>query len=126
MMSYLDQWLSDPENAKVYAQESFVIDCLEQICACMEEQGMSRAALARALGTSRANITQILNGKNVTLRTIAAMAHALGMTPELRLTKRVEPGAGECKLRLLEGGAAQHVWGEPRSRPSLALLEACA
>jgi transcriptional regulator with XRE-family HTH domain len=51
----------------------------EDVCRLMEEQGVSRAELARRLGTSRAYVTKLLGGNaNFTLQTMAKVAMALG------------------------------------------------
>jgi transcriptional regulator with XRE-family HTH domain len=70
--------LQDERFARVFFEESLVIDVLEEVCGLMAREGVSRAELARRLGTARANVTQMLNGRNVTLRTLAAAVHALG------------------------------------------------
>ena len=47
----------------------------------MEEQKVSRAELARRLGTSRAYVTKLLGGNaNFTLQTMTKVAMALGST----------------------------------------------
>ncbi len=51
----------------------------EDVCRLMDEQGVSRAELARRLGTSRAYVTKLLGGNaNFTLQTMAKVAMALG------------------------------------------------
>ena len=76
------------ESARLYQQERLVLWATEAICELMAENNVSRAELARRLGTSRANITQMLNGsRNLTLRTLADMAWAC----EARIDVRVEP-----------------------------------
>lgn len=51
----------------------------EDVCRLMDEQGVSRAELARRLGTSRAYVTKLLGGNaNFTLHTMTKVAMALG------------------------------------------------
>lgn len=69
---------NNPEYERLLAEEGLVLEALEALCAFMEQQGVTRAELARRLGTSRANVTQLLRGRNVTLRTLAAAVHVLG------------------------------------------------
>ncbi|MDE2664307.1 MAG: helix-turn-helix transcriptional regulator [Gemmatimonadota bacterium] len=58
----------------------------EAIAEAMEMQGRTRAEVAEALGTSRPNVTQILSGsRDMTLRTLAALAQACGMRVDLKL-----------------------------------------
>jgi len=69
---------NDPQFAKLFAEEKAVLEATEMICEWMENKKISRAELARRLNTTRANVTQRLNGKNASLRSLAAMAYALG------------------------------------------------
>jgi predicted transcriptional regulator len=64
-------------QALLAAEEGLVIDVLEHICERMEELGVTRAELARRLGTSPAYVTQVLRGTNITLRTLARIVHHL-------------------------------------------------
>lgn len=58
----------------------------EDICMLMEKQGVSRAELARRLGTSRAYITKLLDGNaNFTLETMTKVAMALGAAVHVHL-----------------------------------------
>lgn len=95
MTTTLDGLLRDPEYAKVYAEEGLVIDVMETICAWMAENDIQRADLARRLGTSRANVTQMLGGRNVNLRTLGAVVHALGGVPRFDILPRA--AAARCR-----------------------------
>ena len=58
----------------------------EAVAEAMANQGLTRAQLAEALGTSRPNVTQLLSGsRNMTLRTLAALAHACRMRVDLKI-----------------------------------------
>lgn len=58
----------------------------------MTEQGVSKAALARRLGKSRAYVTQTLAGdRNMTLRTLASFADALGADATIAIEPRQQP-----------------------------------
>ncbi|MES1241403.1 MAG: helix-turn-helix transcriptional regulator [Acidobacteriota bacterium] len=62
-----------------YWAEMPIVEFTEDICRLMDEQGVSRAELARRLGTSRAYITKLLGGDaNFTLQTMTRVAMALG------------------------------------------------
>jgi plasmid maintenance system antidote protein VapI len=64
----VDYWLGLP-----------IVEFTEDICRLMDEQNVSRAELARRLGTSRAYITKLLGGNaNFTLQTMVKVAMALG------------------------------------------------
>ena len=74
----------DPDYSAVYAEESAMVDASEIIAEALEASGMSQAALARALGVARSEITERLRGnRNITVRNLAATLHALGATLEL-------------------------------------------
>ena len=77
-----------PEARRRYEQERLILWTTEAICEAMEEQGLDRAAVAAKLGTSRANVTQLLSGsRNMTLRSLAGLAHACGMRADVSLEK---------------------------------------
>ncbi|HEY6415283.1 MAG TPA: helix-turn-helix transcriptional regulator [Acidimicrobiales bacterium] len=61
------------------AQERLLLAASEAIVALMTEQGVKRTELARRLGMSKPHVTQLLDGRrNLTLKTLARMAYALG------------------------------------------------
>jgi transcriptional regulator with XRE-family HTH domain len=75
-----------PEARRRYEEERLILWTTEAICEAMEERGLNRAAIAGKLGTSRANVTQLLSGsRNMTLRSLAGLAHACGMRAEFSL-----------------------------------------
>src|SRR5436309_11025075 len=64
----VDYWLAGP-----------VTDFTEDLCRLMNERDVSRAELARRMGTSRAYITKLLGGNaNFTLTTMVKLAMAVG------------------------------------------------
>ena len=63
----VDYWMGSP-----------IFDFTEDLCRLMTEKGVSRAELARRIGTSRAYITRLLGGSaNFTLGTMVKLAMAL-------------------------------------------------
>ena len=71
----VDYWVSVP-----------IDEFTEDVCELMEKQGVSRAELARRLGTSRAYITKLLDGNaNFTLETMTKVAMALGTAVHVHL-----------------------------------------
>lgn len=61
-------------------------DFTESLARRMEEQGVSRAELARRLGTSQAYVTKVLRGNvNFTLATLVKLARAVGAQVRLEL-----------------------------------------
>ncbi|MCB9745677.1 MAG: helix-turn-helix transcriptional regulator [Alphaproteobacteria bacterium] len=125
MTTALEQHLKDEAFRRVYAEEAFVVDITEAICAWMDQEGVSRAELARRLGTSRSAVTQLLSGRNVSVRKLASIVHALGGEPVFSIARRRDLRAGgPCPpgLRLLRGrdadgtlSAASYDFRETRS-----------
>ena len=67
------------EGMRLYQQERAIQEATDLICEVMEEQGVSRADLARRLGTTKSYITQLLDGRyNMTVRTMSDVLGALG------------------------------------------------
>jgi transcriptional regulator with XRE-family HTH domain len=85
----LESWINESDdNARLFAEEGLILDASEAVWLALKESEMSKSDLAKLLGTSKANITQLLNGnRNMTLRTLAAIAHALEFKVEVRFSK---------------------------------------
>jgi transcriptional regulator with XRE-family HTH domain len=74
-----NQMAEEARKSVGYWTELPIIEFTEDICRLMDEQGVSRAELARRLGTSRAYVTKLLGGDaNFTLQTMTRVAMALG------------------------------------------------
>ena len=77
--------LEDPEYARAFAAESVRVTTIDSIMNTIAEQaeasGMTKAALARAIGANPAAVRRLLSadGVNPTLGTLAELAGALGM-----------------------------------------------
>src|SRR5215203_5954047 len=64
------QFLDRVESSPGYRHEVAVVEFTEDLCRLMDEQKVTRAELARRMGTSRAYITRLLGGNaNYTLAT---------------------------------------------------------
>jgi transcriptional regulator with XRE-family HTH domain len=81
--------MAEDARAMVFAEEALVVDVQVLLLNWMEEKGISRAELAKRMGVSRARVTQLLSDecKNLTIRSLARAAHALGETVEVKPTK---------------------------------------
>jgi len=67
-------------------QERAKLEYAQDIQSLMDRKGISRAELARRLGTSQANITQALRGdRNLQIETMVSMARAVGGQIYLRV-----------------------------------------
>ena len=88
--------MNDPEFRKLLAQEELILEVTEIICDLLENEKISRKELADRLGKSKGFISQLLNGgRNLTLRTVADILHALGykvtLTPYKEGAQKQEP-----------------------------------
>lgn len=73
------EFLERVETSPHYWHEVPVLEFTEDLLRRMEEQEMSRAELARRMGTSRAYITRLLGGDaNFTLMTMVKLSMAVG------------------------------------------------
>ena len=106
-----------------YWHEIPVVEFTEDLWRLMEEQKVSRAELARRIGTSRAYITKLLGGDaNFTLMTMVKLAMALGGAvhvhisdqqsyttwqdkPRRKPSSSAEPTAPKVKIRRRKAGA---------------------
>ncbi len=84
--AWVKRQTATPEARRLYEEERLILYATEAIAETIEKQGRTRAEVAKALGTSRPNVTQLLGGsRNMTLRTLAALAHACGMRADIKL-----------------------------------------
>ena len=75
---------STPEGMRLFQQERVIMEVTELICALMEEEDVSKAELAKRLSTSKANVTQMLDGRrNMTIRTVSDVLFHLGHVLEI-------------------------------------------
>lgn len=107
--AWVDRQTASPEARRMYEQERLILWTTEAVAEAMAERDMTRAQLAEVLGTSRANVTQLLSGsRNMTLRTLAAVAHACDFRAEIQL----EPLA-DWRFEQLEGELVQSLRSVP-------------
>ncbi|MBD0022145.1 helix-turn-helix domain-containing protein [Gordonia pseudamarae] len=75
----------DPEFARAYAAETARIEAVDSIISALDEarggEKLSKAALARAIGSDASTVRRLLSSESVnpTLSTVAEVAAALGM-----------------------------------------------
>ena len=81
-LSFKDMW-EEVEKHPDYWAELAMLDFSEDVLKAMRAQSVTRAELARRLGTSPGYVTRLLSGTgNLTLATMSRMAFVLGL--ELR------------------------------------------
>ena len=77
-----------------FEAERLMLETTEMILHVMEQQGVTRAELATLLGRTRGHVSQVLNGdRNMTLRTLAEILHAL----DRRATLTASPLASRAR-----------------------------
>lgn len=91
-VSTYEHFKADPKRRRLLVEEELMIEVREKICEYMQLEGITRTELAKRLDVTKGYITQILSGsRNVTLRTLAAVADALGYEVKLRLRRLKQP-----------------------------------
>lgn len=78
--------LSDPHIRREYEEERLYGEAVANISGLLESLKISRRRFAERLGVSAGRISQMLSGeRNLTLRSLAAMAWALGYEVDIRV-----------------------------------------
>lgn len=84
--------LDDPKRRQVFEEERLILSVAEGIWEAMDQSCVTRAEIADRLGTTRANITQLLSGsRNMTLKSLAALSYACGVRVSLSFQPVPEP-----------------------------------
>ena len=120
--AFIEKMGSSPE----YRAEVAMLDFTCELSRAMSAQGVSRAELARRIGTSPAYITKVLRGDaNLTLASMVKLARAVGRELHLQLA---ETGAAACSVDTHSGkpdeesldtaGARQPAAGSEQPSPS--------
>jgi ribosome-binding protein aMBF1 (putative translation factor) len=72
---------SSTENRRLLKQEELILDVTEALSVAIEESGLTRSELAKRLGKTKGFVSQLLaGGRNLTLRTVADIADAIGVS----------------------------------------------
>ncbi|WP_267096225.1 helix-turn-helix domain-containing protein [Xanthomonas sacchari] len=82
-MAINEAWIArqeaSDESRRFHERDRLVLWTMEALAGLMDDQGLSRADLARRIDSSRAYVTQLFSGsKNPTLGTVADLAWSLG------------------------------------------------
>ena len=78
MNNYIDKIRSTANGQKSLRQESFILEVTEIICKLMKKHEVSISELAKRMERSTGRINDILEGENLTLRTLSDIFDALG------------------------------------------------
>ena len=77
------------QDPRLFAQEGLLVAASEEVWRVMNQQDVNQAELARRIGCSTAHVSMVLRGtRNLTLRTLADLADALGYEVSVKLKKR--------------------------------------
>ena len=92
--------LKTPEGKKLYEEELLIADATDTLEALLVSSGVSQKELAARLDLTEGRVSQILSGNgNLTLRTLGAVAWALGLRFELQASELADrsatPAAGD-------------------------------
>ena len=115
--AWIKRQTETPEARRRYEEERLILWTTEAIWKAMDEQGLTRAEMAEKLGTSRANITQLLSGsRNMTLRSLASLAFACEMRAKIRLEELTASVFNSIDNQTIELSRSQPVrfWTEPQ------------
>jgi antitoxin component HigA of HigAB toxin-antitoxin module len=92
------------EYRRLLIQEKLILEVTEALSGAIEESGLTRLEIARRIGKSKGFVSQLLaGGRNLTLRTVADLADAIGISLKLvvekpRVASTLKEGV-ELKLR---------------------------
>lgn len=113
--SLYDEFKKDPARRRHLLEEDLLNDVTEKICEVLELRGISRADLARSLGKTKGYVTQILRGQNLTLRSLASVADALGCIADVEFLPSTE--------HALTVRSGVHRWDKPTPRAGVVTFE---
>jgi transcriptional regulator with XRE-family HTH domain len=82
---------SSVPHRKLLREEELILDVTEALSEMLEREGVSKTVLAQRLGKTKGFVSQILaGGRNLTLRTIADIADALGYRIRIVFSKEIK------------------------------------
>jgi ribosome-binding protein aMBF1 (putative translation factor) len=100
---YFDEQMRDPEVRRAYETSRARVDMVDGLVRALDEareaQGITKAELARRLGSEPAAVRRLLTSSqpNPTMTTFVAAADALGL--EVRVTrKQAAPSKGRARV----------------------------
>jgi transcriptional regulator with XRE-family HTH domain len=72
---------SSTEDRRLLNQEKLILGVTEALSEAIEERGLTRSEVAKRLGKTKGFVSQLLaGGRNLTLRTVADIADAIGIS----------------------------------------------
>jgi transcriptional regulator with XRE-family HTH domain len=108
------------ESTADFEAERLILNATELILGLMEHEGLTRSGLAERIGKSKGHVSQLLNGeRNMTLRTLAEIAHAVGHRIEVRVSDlQAPPNYPVIVLHTDDGDGLTACTGQPMPGPA--------
>ncbi|MBF6420842.1 helix-turn-helix transcriptional regulator [Nocardia farcinica] len=92
-----------PEAEALFAEEQLLLAATELVHDALHKAGATRAQLAEMLGVTPTEISQRLSGRrNLTLRSLARMMHALGERVQLTSSRADDPQLSTVGKRVIK------------------------
>lgn len=114
-INWLKDELPDPADQREYAKQRCILVITEAIGEAMERAGLTRADVARQLGTNRSHVTKLLNGThNMTLHSLSDLLWACGQ--EVEDLDLVDLGVIETVLTSADEWVTLEAAAEPKVR----------
>jgi transcriptional regulator with XRE-family HTH domain len=77
------------ESRRLLNQEKLILEVTEALSEAIEEQGLTRSEVAKRLGKTKGFVSQLLGGgRNLTLRSVADLADAMGVSLKVEVERR--------------------------------------
>lgn len=90
--SDIERFARDPQANRLLVQEQTIVELTIEVCRLMERQGVSKSELARRMGRTKGQISQMLSGgRNLTIRSLSDLLLALGRRLEPKTRDANEP-----------------------------------
>ena len=103
--TWIERKLKDFKSKAEFWKETAIIEFTEQIVSAMKARNLRRVDLANAMGKTKAHITQLLQGPNMTFGTAAELALSVGMRFRPVL-EQIEPAIETQESNVVDLGVA--------------------
>ena len=85
---------SSTENRRLLNQEKLIMEVTEALSEAIEKRGLTRSEVAKRLGKTKGFVSQLLaGGRNLTLRTVADLADAIGISLKVAVHGEISKNA---------------------------------
>lgn len=104
------------EDSRGLRQEELIVEVTEALARALATSGIAKSDLAARLGKTKGFVSQVLGGgRNLTLRTLADFAGAIGCRVRVDLSPRAAPPR---RTRAATAPAARPAQSVPSERPA--------